>query len=355
MPAMMVYNFGAAILRAVGDTRRPLFFLLIAGVVNVGLNLFFVCIFHMGVAGVALATVISQCISAALVVLLPGAQHRLLQALPQTATYLPGQAVGNRTDQAPAGIQGAVFSVSNVLIQSSINTFGYIAVAGNTAASNIEGFVYLHECPVSGVSQLYKPKHRGAEGKAHRSRISAMPWLRRCCRCGAQRTGAAVRPAASGHLFYRCSGHRIRHEPDECRMSDLFSVRHHGRYLRLHPWAGIFRHAYHCVPGRSVRACGSSGSTQFSRWTGRCLSCTCLIRSVGPSPLPPTYFALPSFSTGGKKVSASAMPVYRLSGGRPRFMPVFDGAGVTRNHRCCRAHRAPLCLLWTACLFPFLP
>ncbi len=77
MPAMMVYNFGAAILRAVGDTRRPPVLLLIAGVVNVGLNLFFVCIFHMGVAGVALATVISQCISAALVVPLPGAQHRL--------------------------------------------------------------------------------------------------------------------------------------------------------------------------------------------------------------------------------------------------------------------------------------
>ena len=158
MPAMMIYNFGAAILRAVGDTRRPLIFLFIAGVINVILNLFFVIVFHMGAAGVALATVISQCISAVLVVFClmrsSGCYKLCLRQLRITkGKFLHIVRIG-----LPAGIQGAVFSVSNVLIQSSINSFGYIAVAGNTAASNIEGFVYtsmnaLYQASLSFTSQ----------------------------------------------------------------------------------------------------------------------------------------------------------------------------------------------------------
>lgn len=143
MPAMMVYDFGAGILRAVGDTRRPLLYLFCGGVVNVGLNLFFVIVFDMGVAGVAIGTVMSQCIAAFLTVRclmktsapygvslkrLRIVKHKLLRIL----------RVG-----VPTGIQGAVFSISNVLIQSSINSFNSsIIVAGNTASSNIEGFVY---------------------------------------------------------------------------------------------------------------------------------------------------------------------------------------------------------------------
>lgn len=116
MPAMMIYNFGAAILRAVGDTRRPLIFLLIAGIINVILNLFFVIVFHMGVAGVALATIISQCISAALVVLClirsSGHYKLYLKKLRITKDkLLQIVRVG-----LPAGIQGAVFSISNVLL-----------------------------------------------------------------------------------------------------------------------------------------------------------------------------------------------------------------------------------------------
>ncbi len=142
MPAQMVYNFGAAILRAVGDTRRPLLFLLAAGIVNVLLNLFFVIVFHMDTAGVALATIISQSISAVLVVLCLMRSHtpyrlRFRRLRVRKAQLLQIIRVG-----LPAGIQGAVFSVSNVLIQSSINSFGSLAVGGNTAASNIEGFVY---------------------------------------------------------------------------------------------------------------------------------------------------------------------------------------------------------------------
>ena len=143
MPVMMLYNFGSAILRAVGDTKRPLYFLTAAGVINVILNLIFVIEFHMGVAGVALATVISQGISAGLVILClirTESEYRLeLKKLRINGEKLWKMiCIG-----LPAGIQGALFSVSNVLIQSSVNSFGKIAMAGNTASSNIEGFVYV--------------------------------------------------------------------------------------------------------------------------------------------------------------------------------------------------------------------
>lgn len=142
MPVIMLYNFGAAILRAVGDTKRPLYFLMAAGVVNVVLNLFFVITLHMGVAGVALATVLSQCISAALVC------RCLIKS--DSAYHLELAKLGVRWHTLkriaqiglPAGFQGAVFSISNVLIQSSINSFGSVAMAGSTASANLEGFVY---------------------------------------------------------------------------------------------------------------------------------------------------------------------------------------------------------------------
>ena len=142
MPVMMLYNFGAAILRAVGDTQRPLYFLLIAGVVNVILNLFFVIVLHMGVAGVATATVISQCISAGLVLLCLVRSDTIYKVELKQLKIHKDKLLQMTKIGIPAGIQGATFSVSNVLIQSSINSFGSIAMAGSTAASNIEGFVW---------------------------------------------------------------------------------------------------------------------------------------------------------------------------------------------------------------------
>ena len=158
MASMMVYNFGSAILRAVGDTKRPLYYLLGAGIVNVVLNLFFVIICHLGVAGVAMATVISQTISAFLVVrcLVRGGIHLDLKALSITKEKLGKiMQIG-----LPAGFQGTVFSLSNVVIQSAVNSFGNIAVAGNSAAANIEGFVYMamnafHQATISFTSQNY--------------------------------------------------------------------------------------------------------------------------------------------------------------------------------------------------------
>lgn len=142
MPVVMLYNFGSAILRAVGDTRRPLYFLTIAGVVNIVLNLFFVIVMNLDVAGVALATVLSQCISSGLVLRClakseGGLKLELSKIKIHRKKMLQIFKIG-----LPAGMQGAIFSVSNVLIQSSVNSFGSIAMAGNAASANIEGFVY---------------------------------------------------------------------------------------------------------------------------------------------------------------------------------------------------------------------
>ncbi len=143
MPAMMAYNFGAAILRGVGDTKRPLYYLSFAGVVNVVLNCIFVIIFKMDVAGVAIATVISQCISAVLVLrclMKEAGGIRLEKEYLGIDKRIFGQIL---RIGLPAGIQGSLFSLSNVVIQSSINSFGAVVVAGNSAASNVEGFVYV--------------------------------------------------------------------------------------------------------------------------------------------------------------------------------------------------------------------
>lgn len=142
MPATMLYNFGAALLRAVGDTRRPLYYLLFAGVLNVALNLFFVIVCSLGVVGVGLATVISQCISAGLVLRCmikdAGAVHLELRQL----RIWPIRLKQIMQTGLPAGMQGILFALANVVIQSSVNSFGEIAVAGNAAASNIETFIY---------------------------------------------------------------------------------------------------------------------------------------------------------------------------------------------------------------------
>ena len=143
MPFFMLYNYGAAILRAVGDTKRPLLFLIIAGVTNACLNLLLVIIFHMGVAGVAIGTVVSQLVSSTLVLrclyLSEGSYQFRFSKLMIKKAYL-GQIfqVG-----IPAGIQSTVINFSNVLLQSSVNSFGSVAMAGYTAANNIFGFLYV--------------------------------------------------------------------------------------------------------------------------------------------------------------------------------------------------------------------
>ena len=143
MPFFMLYNYGAAVLRAVGDTKRPLLFLIISGVVNAVLNLFLVIVFHLDVAGVGIATVISQCISCILVLRClyhteSIYQLRFSKLCLKTKYLRQIFAVG-----VPAGIQSTVINLSNAMLQSSVNSFGSIAMAGYTAANNIIGFLYV--------------------------------------------------------------------------------------------------------------------------------------------------------------------------------------------------------------------
>ena len=143
MAGGMVYNFGASILRAAGDIRSPLVFLSAAGVLNVLLNVVFVMALHLDVAGVALATVISQTVSAALVTLALTKREDMCRLFLRDIKIYPKHLAAMVRIGLPAGIQGAMFSISNVLIQSSVNSFGSVAMSGNAAAGNIEGFVYM--------------------------------------------------------------------------------------------------------------------------------------------------------------------------------------------------------------------
>lgn len=160
MPIMMVYNFGSAILRAIGDTKRPLYYLTAAGFINVGMNLFFVLVLGRGVDGVAWGTVISQFVAALLIIrnLLHSETFCKLEFKKLKIT--PGKLAGIARIGLPAGVQGCIFSASNVLIQSSVNSFGDAGVSGSAAAANIEGFVYVsmnafHHTVLSFTSQNY--------------------------------------------------------------------------------------------------------------------------------------------------------------------------------------------------------
>ncbi len=156
----MLYNFGAAILRAIGDTQRPLIFLLISGVLNVILNVIFVTVIRLDVAGVALATIISQTLAAYLVLRCLTREKSSIRL-----NFKKIQINVERTKEIvkigmPAGVQGMLFSFSNTVIQSSINGFGAVVVAGNSAASNVEGFVWnamnaFHQASTSFTSQNY--------------------------------------------------------------------------------------------------------------------------------------------------------------------------------------------------------
>lgn len=163
MPAFMIYNFGAAALRSVGDTKRPLYFLLAAGIVNVLFNLLFVIVFHMGVAGVAIATIISQAISAVLIVLSLQQSEGMLRLEWKKVRPHRDKIVQMMRIGLPAGLQGTIFNISNVLIQSSVNSFGSIVMAGNTSANNIEGFVYTSMNAIYQTSLSFTSQNMGAK------------------------------------------------------------------------------------------------------------------------------------------------------------------------------------------------
>ena len=156
----LIFNFGASILRAVGDTKSPMMFLTLAGFINVGLNLIFVILLHMDVAGVALATIISQAVAAVLVLIALSKRtdcckfefkRMKIKIRPLKKMLLIG---------VPSGIQSSLFAISNVIIQSSVNSFGSTVMAGHSAAASIEGFLYtaqnsFYQTSVNFVSQNY--------------------------------------------------------------------------------------------------------------------------------------------------------------------------------------------------------
>ena len=250
----MAYNFGSAILRAVGDTKRPLYFLTLAGVVNIVLNLFFVIQLHMDVAGVALATVLSQCVSAGLV----------LKCLAQSDGPLKLHLKKLRIDKRktllimkiglPAGMQGAIFSISNVLIQSSVNSFGSIAMAGNTASANIEGFVYTAMNALYQTNLSFTSQNIGARMYTRVNRILFI------CLGTVTAVGMALGFLAviggngsSENLFFGSGSDFLWNAPDVHYLHDLF-------YLRLDGYAGgqsqgdgIFRPSHGGIPDRSLR------------------------------------------------------------------------------------------------------
>ena len=167
MPVLMIYNFGAALLRAVGDTKRQLLFLVVSGLVNAGLNMIFVICFHMAVEGVAIATVISQLLSCIMVLTClyrtQGCYQFRFSKLGLKSIYvLQIFQVG-----IPAGIQSTVINFSNVLLQSSVNSFGSIAMAGYTAANNIFGFLYTSVNSVTQACMSFTSQNYGA-GKTKR-------------------------------------------------------------------------------------------------------------------------------------------------------------------------------------------
>lgn len=143
MPFLMLYNFGSAALRSIGDTRRPLIALAFSGVVNVVLNIIFVVVFHMGVAGVAIATVCSEALSVIFILSFLIREEGLIKFDVKHIVFVPSHLKKIVSVGLPAGLQGVVFSLSNVCIQSSVNSFGSAAMAGNAAAANFDCFSYF--------------------------------------------------------------------------------------------------------------------------------------------------------------------------------------------------------------------
>ena len=241
MPMTMLYNFSSALLRAVGDTKRPLYCLAAAGAINVVLNLVFVIGFSMSVAGVALATIISQTVSALLVTGMLVREEGALRLDLRRLAFHAGTLKQILLIGLPAGLQSTVFSLSNVVIQSSINSFGSMVVAGNSASSNLEGFVYTAMNAFAQAAVTFTSQNIGARKYHNLDRVM-------------RSTGGA--PAAALLLLGR-SGHchRCRAAAPDLRL--LPAMRHYGRAGQQPARAGLQHIAHGGKPYR--RVCAAAG------------------------------------------------------------------------------------------------
>ena len=271
MTSNMVYNFGSALLRAVGDTKRPLYYLIAAGIINIILNLIFVIVLKMDVAGVALATIISETVSAVLVVRClmkeTGAIKLILKKL-----HIDGAKLGMiMRIGLPAGFQGIVFALSNVVIQSSVNIFGIIVVAGNSAAANIEGFVYVamnsfYQATISFVSQKFGEVKYEIINKIFLRREESViylgvqkkfikPWrgVRFHCVSGAVKSGCNLRRVASVHILQQSRGNCCGNGSTGNNISNIRTVRHNGRYGGRSEGHRLLDNAHDSIPCRRLR------------------------------------------------------------------------------------------------------
>ncbi len=165
LPFSMIYNFGSALLRSTGDTKRPFYFLGLAGIINVLLNLLLVIVFHLDVAGVAIATITAQCISALLIVICLVKSNGYCKLNLRELKLYKNEVIEIIKIGVPAGFQSILFSLSNVLIQSSVNSLGPSVMNGNGAAASLEGFVYVAMNSIAQTCVTFVSANYGAHKK----------------------------------------------------------------------------------------------------------------------------------------------------------------------------------------------
>ena len=188
MPFIMLYNFGSAVLRSIGDTRRPLYCLIIAGIVNTCLNLLFVIVFKLSVAGVAIATVVSNMVSSGMVIYFLTHEKEPIHLSWTELEIVKPELIKVLRIGVPAGLQSMVFSISNVCIQTAINGFGSYAVAGSTAALNYEYFTYFVINAFGQAAVTFTSQNYGAGETQRCKKVFRLSMASGLIRCGVMST-----------------------------------------------------------------------------------------------------------------------------------------------------------------------
>ncbi|MBE6771313.1 MAG: MATE family efflux transporter [Ruminococcaceae bacterium] len=170
-PGLLAYNFGASIVRATGDTKRPLYILTFSGIVNVVLNLVLILVFKMGVSGVAIATIVSQYLSAILIIIYLAKMPNACRLIFKKLKIYKEEVKSIVRLGIPAGIQNSLFSVSNVIIQSTVNSFGSVAMAGIAAGSNFDSYVYTCTNAVAQTTMNFTSQNMGAKKYENISKV----------------------------------------------------------------------------------------------------------------------------------------------------------------------------------------
>ena len=241
MPFFMLYNYGAAILRAVGDTKRPLLFLVISGIANTGLNLCFVIVWGFGVAGVAIGTVISQLISCVLVLHCLYMSETSYQLRFSKLTIKGVYVKQIFSVGVPAGIQSTVINFSNVLLQSSVNSFGSVAMAGYTAANNIFGFLYVTVNAVTQACMSFTSQNYGVGKWKRMERVLIDCLILSFAAMMVLGNGAYFFGPQLLHIYEQRRGYKVRNGDSAVYDSHIFPVRIYGLVPGGASWDGTFR------------------------------------------------------------------------------------------------------------------